>query len=67
LDLELSELVRLRTQHDEVEKKLRELATEDKRVQLLETIPGVGRRTAEVVVAGLDDPRRFTHARQVSS
>ena len=67
LDLELSELMRLRTQHDEVEKKLRELATEDKRVQLLETIPGVGRRTAEVVVGCLDDPRRFKNARQVSS
>jgi len=67
LDLELNELMRLRRQHDEVEKKLRELSTKDKRVQLLETIPGVGRRTAEVVVACLDDPRRFTNARQVSS
>ena len=67
LDLELSELARLRTQHEDVEKKLRELSTEDKRVQLLETIPGVGRRTAEVVVTCLDDPQRFKNARQVSS
>jgi hypothetical protein len=67
LDLELSELDRLRTQHEEVEKKLRELSTKDNRVQLLETIPGVGRRTAEVVVACLDDARRFKNARQVSS
>ncbi len=37
------------------------------RVQLLQTIPGVGRKTAEVVVAYVDDPHRFQNARQVSS
>jgi transposase len=31
------------------------------------TIPGVGRRTAEVIVAALDDPNRFQNARQVSA
>jgi len=67
LDLELSELTRLCAQHEDVERKLCELSREDKRVQLLETIPGVGRRTAEVVVACLDNPRRFKNARQVSS
>ena len=36
-------------------------------MQLLQTIPGVGRKTAEVVVAYLDDPHRFQNARQVSS
>ena len=35
-------------------------------MQLLQTIPGVGRKTAEVVVAYLDDPHRFRNARQVS-
>lgn len=67
LDLELSELERLRKQYHEIQKKLRELAKKDERVQLLQTIPGVGRKTAEVVVAYLDDPRRFKNARQVSS
>jgi len=43
------------------------LARADERVQLLETIPGVGRKTAEVVVAYLDDPHRFQNARQISS
>ena len=43
------------------------LAAEDERVQLLQTIPGVGRKTAEVVVAYVDDPHRFQNARQVSS
>jgi transposase len=36
-------------------------------VRLLRTIPGVGPRTAEVVVAYLDEPRRFKNSRQVSS
>ena len=36
-------------------------------MQLLETIPGVGRKKAEVVVAYMDDPHRFQNARQVSS
>ena len=43
------------------------MAAADERVQLLQTIPGVGRKTAEVVVAYLDDPHRFQNARQVSS
>jgi transposase len=32
-------------------------------VQLLKTIPGVGDRTAEAVVAWIDDPRRFSRIR----
>jgi len=67
LDLELTEFEQLREQLKEMDKKLRALAKQDERVQLLRTIPGVGRKTAEVVVAYLDDPRRFQNARQVSS
>lgn len=67
LDLELRELQQLREQHHELHKKLKALAAEDERVQLLQTIPGVGRKTAEVVVAFIDDPHRFKNARQVSS
>jgi transposase len=39
----------------------------DERVRLLETIPGVGRRTAEVIAAYLDDPHRFRTAGEVSA
>lgn len=67
LDLELTELERLREHQDQLHKKLKALAKEDERVQLLQTIPGVGRKTAEVVVAYIDDPHRFKNARQVSS
>lgn len=67
LDLELTELSRLSGQLSQIDKRLTALGTADERVRLLETIPGVGRRTAEVVVAYLDNPRRFKNARQVSS
>ncbi len=31
------------------------------------TIPGVGRKTAEMIVAYIDDPHRFKNTRQLSS
>jgi transposase len=66
LDLELVQLEHLRQHQYEIHKQLKALARADERVQLLQTIPGVGRKTAEVVVAYLDDPHRFRNARQVS-
>jgi transposase len=66
LDLELHQLDELRQQQQAIHQKLTALARADQRVQLLQTIPGVGRKTAEVVVAYLDDPHRFRNARQVS-
>jgi transposase len=67
LDVELSELDRLRDAVKELDRKLAALAAIDARVQLLVTAGGVGRKTAEVVVTHLDQPRRFQSARQVSS
>jgi transposase len=67
LDLELIQLKQLCQLYSDVQKKLKALAIADERVQLLQTIPGVGRKTAEVIVAYIDDPHRFQNARQVSS
>jgi transposase len=50
----------------DVENKLNELAQADARVELLQTIPGVGTRTAEVIVAYLN-PNQFHKGSQVSS
>lgn len=47
--------------------KLDELAQADPNVALLTSIPGVGPRTAEVIVTVLDEPRRFASRRQVSA
>jgi transposase len=50
-----------------VDEQLEKIAKQNESVTLLQTIPGVGRRTAEVLVAALDDPNRFQNARQVSA
>jgi transposase len=49
------------------EKKLDELAKDNAAVQILETIPDVGPRTAEAVVAFLPAPKRFKSGKQVSA
>ncbi len=67
LDLELQSLDALWQQLQQVDDQLERVAEQDDQVQLLQTIPGVGRRTAEIIVAALDNPHRFQNARQVSA
>jgi transposase len=50
LDLELNEYERLSPELRSIDEKLKQLAEQDERIQLLESIPGVGRVTAEVIV-----------------
>jgi transposase len=49
------------------EAKLDALGTADARVRLLDTVPGLGPRTAEAVVAHLDDPKRFKTGKPVGA
>jgi transposase len=51
----------------QVEAKLDQLAAADGRCRLLQTIPGVGPRLAEIAVAVLDGPKRFKTAKEVGS
>ena len=67
LDLELTQLDSLTAQLAEVERRLEEIAQNDERIRRVQTIPGVGRKTAEVLVTALDEVDRFDNARQVSS
>jgi transposase len=67
LQVELVLLQSLESQIAALDKKLNALAKTNAGVRLLTTIPGVGPRTAEAVVAYLDDPKRFKNARQVSA
>jgi transposase len=48
-----------------IEEELEKAAAERPEVALLRTIPGVGPRAAEVVVAMINDPHRFTSGKQV--
>ena len=52
---------------DKTTTKLDELNKQRQSIKLLETIPGIGPRTAEAVVAIIDDPDRFKSCRQVSN
>jgi transposase len=52
---------------DQAEARLDALAKADAGVRLLQTIPGVGPRTAETVVAYLGDAGRFHTGKQVSA
>jgi len=67
LDLALAEYRHTLGLIDQAEAKLDVLAQADAGVRLLQTIPGVGPRTAETVVAYLGDAGRFTRGKQVSA
>ena len=67
LDTELTQLDSLGEQMEAVEQRLKAIAEKDDRIQRVQTIPGVGRRTAEAIVTTLDDVNRFKNGRQVSS
>jgi transposase len=50
-----------------VEQKLGQIGRRDERIVRLQTIPCVGPRTAEMLVAVLDDPHRFPSQKAVGS
>jgi transposase len=66
-DTLVEEIHALTKQIARVEKRLDQYAASSVGVQVLRSIPGVGPRTAEAVVAFLDDPRRFPHSKRVGS
>jgi transposase len=67
LHLALTELRQARELLDQAEAKLDETARASEAVRTLETVPGVGPRTAEAVAAHLHDPHRFATGKQVSA
>jgi transposase len=66
LELELRALDDVEQLLAEADAKLNAMARADERVRRLRTIPGVGPRLAEIIVATIDDPKRFRNARQVA-
>jgi transposase len=67
LGLALTELGQVLGLLEQAEDRLDALARQDQDVQRLETIPGVGTRTAEVIVTHLHQPERFDSGKQVSA
>ena len=64
-DVLLERLRSLRAMIDRVERALNRVARQHPGVDLLKTIPGVGNRTAEAVVAWVDNPQRFPRIRAI--
>ena len=64
-DLSLEELREFTAKIARVEEHLATDASRHPGVALLQTIPGVGVRTASAVAAYIDDPRRFRHNRAI--
>ena len=64
---ELQLYAAVKQQLDNVTSKLDAVQKEESAVNLLQTVPGVGPRTAEALVAVIDDPHRFKNCRQVSN
>lgn len=67
LAVELAQLAAAEEAIATVEQALDEIAAADERVQLLRTIPAVGPRLAETIVAIIDDPHRFGSGKEVGS
>ncbi|MBB3209231.1 transposase [Rhodopirellula rubra] len=67
LDIELTILDSLTEQLAGVVKRLEAIGKTDERLRRVQTIPGVGPRTAEILVACIDDAHRFENGRQVSA
>jgi transposase len=66
-DILLERLEGLRGMIGRVEAALEEIAGKNAGVRLLREIPGVGIRTAEAVMAYVDDPHRFHNIKSVGS
>lgn len=64
-DLFLEEIETLNRQLQRIEQELNHRARQMPAVFLLQSIPGVGVRTAEAVAAFVDDPHRFRNAKAV--
>ena len=67
LDLQLERLDDLVEKMAAVEERLEAFMQDNPHIARVMTIPGVGRKTAEMIVAYIDDPHRFGNARQLSS
>lgn len=67
LHMELYQLKEVEEAIEKVENKLNEQIKINPAVKLLMTIPGVGPRLAEIIVAFIDDPHRFENCKQVGA
>lgn len=65
LDSEVALLEHLQAQIKQADTWLRQIGRKDPRVQLLESIPGIGRSFALLIVSEIDDIRRFASPKKL--
>lgn len=66
-DLLVDEIESFSAQIARLEKGLKPFSDDNVAVWQLRSVPGVGLRTAEAVVAFLDDPQRFPHSKKIGA
>src|SRR5579884_835511 len=66
-DLLVEQVRQSRQKIARVEKELNRIAKDEPQIQLLRTIPGIGPRTAEALLAYIDDVGRFSRMSKVGS
>lgn len=66
-DLLVEQIETLSAQIARLEGELERFSRKNPAVRLLRSIPGVGLRTAEAMVAFLDDPLRFPHCKKIGA
>jgi transposase len=67
LSIELAQLESSERAMEEATARLDAMSEKSKPVKLLQSVPGVGPRLSEAVVASLDDPHRFKSGKKVGS
>jgi len=67
LHLELAQLESLESNLKVIDKQLEKIAKTNDHIRRVQTINGVGRVTAEAIVAYIDDPHRFKNGREVGA
>lgn len=67
LAMELEAYTQVQALIGQADARLDALAIDDDRVKRLQTIPGVGPRLSELLVAVIDDPKRFKSRKQVGA
>ena len=65
--VEMEQLEAVESNIVDIEKELDRIAAGNPRVKLLRTVPSVGPRLSEAIVAVIDDPHRFTRGRDVGA
>jgi len=64
---ELDALAEIECRVIRIEQRLDAMGRADERVERLRTIPGIGPRTAEALVAAIDDPHRFRCGKELGA